>query len=301
MRHTLDSVINQSTPPTCWVIVDDGSTDDTPTILAEYAARYPFIQIVTRKNRGHRSVGPGVIEAFYAGYKTVDIDQYEYICKLDLDLELPVNYFKILQERMKENPRLGCCSGKPYYIDPANGKLISEKCGDENSIGASKFYRVQCFKQIGGFVRQVMWDGIDGHRCRMLGWIACSWDEPELRFIHLRPMGSSHKGILTGRKRHGFGQYFMGSSFLYMTISSIYRMSRPPFVIGGFAMWWGYITSWLSRQERLNDPEFRKFLRKYQLTCLLYGKRRATARLNEKSASRWDPERTGFPFPETEE
>ncbi|HFE38314.1 MAG TPA: glycosyltransferase family 2 protein, partial [Gammaproteobacteria bacterium] len=109
MRHTLDSVINQSTPPTCWVIVDDGSTDDTPTILAEYAARYQFIQIVTRKNRGHRSVGPGVIEAFYAGYKTVDIDQYEYICKLDLDLELPVNYFKILQERMKENPRLGCC------------------------------------------------------------------------------------------------------------------------------------------------------------------------------------------------
>ena len=61
---------------------------------------------------------------------------------------------------------------------PLSGKLVSEKCGDENSVGMTKFYRVECFEQIGGFLRQVMWDGIDGHRCRMLGWIAASYDEP---------------------------------------------------------------------------------------------------------------------------
>ena len=32
-------------------------------------------------------------------------------------------------------------------------------------------------------MRQVMWDGIDGRRCRMKGWIAESWDDPELRFL----------------------------------------------------------------------------------------------------------------------
>ena len=82
---------------------------------------------------------------------------------------------------------------------------------DENAIGASKFYRRECFEEINGFIRQVMWDGIDGHRCRQLGWIAISWDDPELRFTHLRPMGSSQKNIVTGRIRHGFGQYFMGT------------------------------------------------------------------------------------------
>jgi hypothetical protein len=35
------------------------------------------------------------------------------------------------------------------------------------SVGMTKFYRVSCFKEIGGFVRQVMWDGIDCHRVRM--------------------------------------------------------------------------------------------------------------------------------------
>ena len=48
----------------------------------------------------------------------------------------------------------------------------------------------------------------------MNGWIACSWDEPELRFIHLRPEGSSQKNIYAGRVRHGYGQYFMGTGFL---------------------------------------------------------------------------------------
>ncbi len=77
---------------------------------------------------------------------------------------------------MHNNPRLGTCSGKPYFED--GGSLVSEKCGDEMSVGMTKFYRVECFQEIGGFVREVMWDGIDCHRCRMLGWIAASWNDP---------------------------------------------------------------------------------------------------------------------------
>lgn len=290
MRRTLDSVVAQTLPPSLWVIVDDGSTDSTPDILAEYAARYEFIRVVTRQNRGRRSVGPGVIDAFYEGYDTIDVNQFGFICKLDLDLDLPPRYFELLIQRMEGNPRIGCCSGKPYFVDKVRGKLISEKCGDENAIGASKFYRKECFLQIGGFIRQVMWDGIDGHRCRMLGWIARSWDDPELRFHHLRPMGSSHKGVLTGRMRHGFGQYFMGTGLVYMTFSALYRMTRPPLFIGGAAMLWGYLRSLITGAERLVDPPFRRFLRKYQWACLIRGKERATELFNRKQEIFWDPE-----------
>lgn len=287
MKKTLDSVIAQSIQPKLWVIVDDGSTDETPAILADYASRYPFIKIVTRTNRGHRSVGPGVIEAFYAGLDAVDLSEFDFICKLDLDLIMPPRYFEILIQRMNENPRLGNCSGKPYFVDKATGNLISEGCGDENAIGASKFYRRQCFEQIGGFVRQVMWDGIDGHRCRQLGWIAVSWDEPDLRFTHLRPMGSSQQNIFTGRMRHGFGQYFMGTGMIYMLASALYRMAHPPYVIGGLAMFWGYLNSLLKGVPKFDDEELVKFIRQYQWACLFKGKSRATAELNEQQAAVW--------------
>jgi len=293
-RRTLDSVTGQTVPPALWVIVDDGSTDGTTEIIAEYAARFPYIRVHRRANRGVRSVGPGVIEAFYDGLATVtDLSRFPYLCKLDLDLDLPPKYFQILIERMEAEPRLGTCSGKAYFPGPSNrdkgwsGELIPELAGDEMSVGMTKFYRRECFEQIGGFVRQVMWDGIDCHRCRMLGWLACSWDDPDLRFIHLRPMGSSHKGIITGRKRHGFGQYFMGTSLAYMTASSVLRATKTPYVVGGAAMLWGYVESMLKGKDRFDDPEFRSFLRRYQWECLVYGKRAATDRLNERQKHQW--------------
>ena len=278
-RRTLDTVVAQSVLPALWVIVDDGSTDETPSILAEYEARHDFIRIVRREDRGRREVGGGVIRAFQAGLDSIDVDEYRFLCKLDLDLELPPRYFELLIERMNIDANLGTCSGKAYFVDEMSGRLVSEMIGDEMSVGASKFFRVDCFKEIGGFVSEVMWDGIDCHRCRMLGWRARSWDDPDLRFIHLRPRGSSSHGILTGRMRHGAGQWFMGSSFLFMTASAIYRMTRPPRVVGGAAMWWGYVKSMLGRRPRYQDREFRHFLRRYQRLSLVRGKRWAADRV----------------------
>lgn len=287
MRHTLDSVLAQTILPATWVIIDDGSTDDTARILGEYAGRHPFIRIVTRKDRGHRAVGPGVIEAFYEGYGTIRPEDYEYLCKLDLDLRLPPRYFEILISRMEADPLIATCSGKAYI--EAGDRLVLERIGDDMSVGASKFYRISCFQAIGGFVRQVMWDGIDCHMCRMRGWIACSWDEPDLRFIHLRPMGSSQDSLLVGRRRHGFGQYFMGTGFFFLLASSLSRMNHKPYVIGSFAILWGWVSSRLKRVPRYEDPEFRAFLRSYQRKILFKGKKRVlremARRARESSAS----------------
>ncbi|BAM02565.1 glycosyltransferase family 2 protein [Phycisphaera mikurensis] len=299
MRRTLDSVLGQTEPPTKWVIVDDGSTDETPKILAAYAEKYPCIQVVRRNHRSGRRVGPGVIEAFYEGYRAIRPEDYDYLCKIDLDLDLPTGYFEVLIDQMEANPRLGTCSGKPYFPAPSNeektfaGELVSEKCGDEMSVGMIKFYRRECFLEIGGFVSQVMWDGIDCHRARMHGWIACSWDHPALRFIHLRPMGSSQKSIFTGRMRHGFGQWYMGTGLAYMTASTLYRLSRPPIVVGGLAMYWGYLKAMLDSRPRYEDPLFRRFLRSYQWSCLLRGKAGATRRINEAQAPIWIREHGG--------
>ncbi|MCM2333593.1 MAG: glycosyltransferase [Anaeromyxobacteraceae bacterium] len=299
-RRTLDAVLRQTEPPALWVIVDDGSSDATPVILAEYAARTPWIRVVRRGDRGDRKVGGGVVEAFYAGLEGVDLSGFDYLCKLDLDLDLPAGYFAALMDRMEREPRLGTCSGKAWFLrgDPGaaisfplegDPRLVSEQIGDDVSVGASKFYRVACFRQIGGFVREVMWDGIDAHRCRQLGWMATSWDDPAIRFLHLRPMGTSHGTWWTGRARHGAGQWFMGTGPLWMLLSAIFRMTRPPLLVGGLAMLHGYLRGWWRGAPRYGDESFRTFLRAYHRRCLLVGKRRAAAELDARQAGRWAP------------
>lgn len=285
MRRTLDSVVAQTVRPALWVIVDDGSTDETPRIIADYMALHDWIRVVQKPDRGHRAVGPGVIEAFYAGLETINLESFDYLCKLDLDLDLPPRYFEILIDRMQAEPRLGTCSGKPYMR--VGGVLVSERRGDEMSAGMTKFYRVTCFQEIGGFVREVMWDAIDCHKARQLGWIAASWDDPDLRFEHLRPMGSSQSGIHTGRRRHGFGQYFMGSYFPYFAATCVFRMREPPYVTGGLSMLQGYLGAWLRRTGQLEDVELRRFIRDYQRRALRVGKARATAEFEARGAARF--------------
>src|SRR5215475_15374079 len=121
LRRTLDSVAAQSVPPALWVVVDDGSTDETPLILEEYARRLPYLRVVRRADRGARQVGPGVIEAFYAGLEGIRLEDFDYLCKLDMDVDLPARYFELLMQRMESNPRIGTSSGKPWFVLPQSG------------------------------------------------------------------------------------------------------------------------------------------------------------------------------------
>jgi len=68
MREILTSVFRWPVRPMKRVIVDDGSTDHTSNILGEYSAKYDWIEIINRNDRGHRAVGAGVIAAFYTGF-----------------------------------------------------------------------------------------------------------------------------------------------------------------------------------------------------------------------------------------
>lgn len=51
LRECLDSVVDQSLREIEIICVDDGSTDASPAILAEYAARDPRVRVITQENR----------------------------------------------------------------------------------------------------------------------------------------------------------------------------------------------------------------------------------------------------------
>lgn len=286
-QATIDSLAAQTEPPTLCLFVDDGSTDDTPRILAEAEARYPWFKVLTRKDRGVRAVGPGVIEAYNAGYESLDLDDFDFVCKIDADLEFPPHYFELVMDRMHEHPRMGNFSGKLFHrLD--SGKLIAEPTGDENAVGNAKFYRIACFEDIGGYVKHAGWDGIDGHMCRLHNWIALSQDHHDLRIIHRRLMGSSYKSVFHGRQRWGKAKWYMGTSLFYMLFVTLYRMKEKPVFIGGIGIALGYLKAMLTGYERVGTPEFRRHLRAFEHRSLIKGKTGATTEANERIKQWWD-------------
>ena len=268
---TIASLTAQKLKPVEWLLVDDGSTDDTYAIAERASREHPWIRVVKRKNRGVRAVGPGVVEAFYFGYDQIQTRDYDYICKLDGDIELGPDYFSTLVKYFEKDPQLGSASGK-HFIEEG-GKLVEERSSDEMVAGMVNFYGRKCFEDIGGFVRQVHWDGIAYHKARMTGWRTRSIRNPKLDIVHKRLMGSSYHGIWHGRMRWGRGQYFMGTHPLYIVPMSVYRMAEKPFVLGGLGIVCGYFKALVEGMKRYEEPGFRESLHAWQFEKLKLGRR----------------------------
>jgi hypothetical protein len=175
--------------------------------------------VVRRQDRGYRELGGGVIDAFYAGLDAVDVD-YDFLAKMDVDLEFGPHYLERIVDLFRSDPRLAAASGKVFRSE--GDRLVEEFMIDEMVAGQFKLYR----ERIGGFVGEVMWDGIDFHQARRCGYRTASFHDPELRIIHLRLMGSSDRSILHGRLRWGRGQWFMGSSLPYVIASGAWQRQR---------------------------------------------------------------------------
>ena len=264
IQLTLDSMVSQTVKPIEWIIVDDGSKDQTADIVRAYAEKYSFIRLVQRPDRGFRKVGGGVVAAFKFGLTQIVNKDYEYVAKLDGDMSFGPRYLELMFEEFQKDEKLAAVSGK-VFRDEA-GERIEEYIIDEHVAGQFKLYRRTAFEQIGGFVEEVLWDGIDIHTARMKGWRTASFYHPDAILMHHRLMGSSDKNVYRGRLRWGRGIWFMGYHPLYALASSIFRMREKPLIIGGILIFAGYLGAAIKQAPRYDNPEFRQYLQSWQLS-----------------------------------
>ncbi len=266
IRLTLDSIVAQTVQPQEWVIVDDGSQDQTAEIVLEYAARYPFIRLVQRQDRGFRKVGGGVVAAFKFGISQIANPNYHYIAKLDGDMSFGPRYLELMFAEFAAYPKLAAVSGKVFREEGAN--KVEEYIIDKHVAGQFKLYRRAAFEEIGGFVEEVLWDGIDVHTANMKGWETKSFYHPDAVLMHHRLMGSSDKHVYRGRLRWGRGLWFMGYHPLYALASGVFRMREKPYLTGGLLIIAGYLHAALTRKPRYDNLEFRRYLQNWQLSQL---------------------------------
>lgn len=266
VRKTLDSMVAQTVRPQEWLFVDDGSTDDTKSIIESYARDHPWIRVATRENRGFRQLGSGVIAAFDYGRERLLCRDYRYIAKLDGDISFPPKYLEVMLDRLERDPSLASASGKVFR--PEKEGFVEEFMIDEMVAGQFKLYKRAAFDEIGGFTRTILWDGIDIHRCRMKGYSTISFNHPEARLTHHRLMGSSDANVYKGRARLGSGIWFMGYHPFYAIASGLFRMHEKPFLVGGLIIIGSYFLAALRREPQFEDRDFVQDLRRWQLEKL---------------------------------
>jgi glycosyltransferase involved in cell wall biosynthesis len=258
------SLADQRRPPDTWIVVDDNSTDGTLEKLQELEKDVPFMRVVstppsfTVAKSGDRLAAAAAPRAFNFGLEVAGgPDGYTHIGKLDGDTELPPAYFEELLERFASNPRLGIAGG--VRLEREGDKWHVLAIPRMHVPGALKLYTRECFVAIGGMLEILGWDAIDESYARMKGYETASY--PDLETWHHRAWGTAD-GRLRGRVRYGHSSYVAQQGALWVTLKSLKVASMRPRGISGIAYLYGYARAWVRSAERVEDPEFRRFVRR---------------------------------------
>jgi glycosyltransferase involved in cell wall biosynthesis len=263
---TLNSVVTQTVLPERWVIVDDGSTDDTAEIVESYARRHPWIELVRRTRELDRNFASKA-HAVTLGFERASTPQFEIVGNLDADVSFEPDYMEFVMRKFSEDPELGL-AGTPFTQDGDYDSSKDSFEGENYVAGPCQLFRRECFQEIGGYVpnRAGGVDWIAAMTARMKGWKVRSF--PEKRFHHHRTLGTAGQGPLQALFSYGEKDYYLGGSPVWELFRVAYRMTKKPVITGGFALLFGYCWAALRRMKRAVAPELMHFHRQEQMKKL---------------------------------
>lgn len=254
IEETLKSVTGQTVLPSKWLLVDDGSKDETPYIINQYCSKFHWIHRLRLNRNGVRHF-PAEIQAFNKGFEMIKDEKFDFIVKLDCDLSFGPNYFEQLLSRFKEDRSLGIASG--IYLEQKKNRWVPIKMPDYHTTGACKVVRAECFRDIGGFINSRGWDTIDEIRAQMKGWRTKHFSDLEI--YHLRNEGSGI-GHLKANAMHGEIYYTMKGGILFFCLKAAHRIATGrPMILSGFMMIYGYLKAMILRRKMLVTEEEARF------------------------------------------
>jgi poly-beta-1,6-N-acetyl-D-glucosamine synthase len=266
IAHTIQSMREQSILPLQWIIVNDGSTDGTKSIIDRSASDLNWVTPLHRPDRGYRQQGGGVIEAFNDGYKSLQHSDWDYLIKFDADLSFDIDYFELCFEKFVANPKLGIGGGMICF--EAEGLLHCESPKDPSFHvrGATKIYSRKCWESIGALFQAPGWDTIDELKANMNGFNTYTFKDIPLR--HHRFTGTVD-GTWKNYVKFGISNYVTGYSPYFMLLKCLKRIFQRPHLIGPLALWWGFCKGYFTSIKQVDDPDLIRYTRNQQWNKLL--------------------------------
>ena len=240
----------QTVAPLHWVVVDDGSVDETPAIAASFGAT-----VVCIRGRAGARGGP-VVRALMAGLEA--LDDVDVVVKLDADVTFEPDYFERLVAAFAADPTLGMASGSCWELD---GGEWRQRFGAGMGVwGATRAYRRECLRDVLPLEERQGWDEIDAARANAHGWTTQTLRD--LPFLHHRVEGTRDGSRAAVWRAQGDVAHYMGYRFSYVLARAVFHGVREP--RAGAALLAGYTSAWRRRAPRLADAAAVQHVREHQ-------------------------------------
>jgi GT2 family glycosyltransferase len=200
------------------IVVDNGSTDDTPAVLARFREDFPVSMTVGTEPR------PGLARARNAGWP---LAKGEIVAFLDDDCYPAEDWLEAVVQCFRENPKLGALGGRIVLHDPADYPITIQEQVHRQELqpgdfipagliqGANFAFRREAIEAVGGF------DGRLGPGTRFncedvdmvarvsaAGWLVAYDPRPLVRHHHGRQSADEAKRLMRDYDR-GRGAYYL--------------------------------------------------------------------------------------------
>lgn len=248
----------QLAPPSAWVIVDTGSTDDTLARAQRLAATRPSVMVRQLPSGLEAPVrGAVIVRAFHAGLEALP-SACTFVVKLDADITMRADYFARLLAAFEEDGELGIASGTAYEQD-GDGSWRQRHGTGPGVWGAARMYRRACLDDVLPLEERMGWDTIDLITALVHGWRTRVL--LDLPFFHHRQEGERDRSRLAHWVNQGRAAHYLGYRPSYLLLRAAFRLPRDPAAIGVVA---GYLDAARARPRERAAAPVRAYVRDQQ-------------------------------------
>jgi len=254
----IESMVAQTVRPVVWVIVDDGSADDTSNIIENAMKTRDWIQSI-RLNDTIRDRGPHLASVMKKGfdhavsYSEKNNLKYKYLGNLDGDLTLPPTFYENLMNEFEKDPELGVASGGTEHI--VGGQLKYAKISVNEPSGGHMLIRRECFEECDGIPLSHAMDSVLKAKARIGGWKTKRFEgnvATEIRDVN------AAEGYWVGFVHKGKASYYLNINPLHvMARVAIYSFRKPHYI--GIAYLVGYLSSVVRREKRIDGADVKRY------------------------------------------
>ena len=257
----IQSVVSQTITPNLWIIIDDGSIDNTFKIIQDAKNKHHWIKCI-QLNDTIRDLTVHISEVIKKGFDfAIDHSKkhnlkYDYIAFLDADMIVhDTQFFKRLIINFEGDNHLGIASGKIQIIENSNNSCLEKRRTDTVS-GGEMMCRREFFNDIDDVIPiSFSWESVLRVQAILKGWKVKRFND--IQVIQTRQT-SSAEGIKRGYFIRGTSDYYLNYNPLIVIAKGIrYCLERPHYI--GIVYLDGYFSSLIQRKEQIKDKSIRRY------------------------------------------